>query len=452
MRARSEAAGRGGLAGDESRLVPAGLEPPLLVAHDLELRDEGGELAVLEDVSRARARVALEVRARGVRDQEPAAGRELRGEREEQGPMQEVRAEDDVPRSARQGLRLEIDLEGLDGEPLGARVARRPREGDVRDVRERDVEPTACEPERVPARSPRHVEGPATAGQERVEADEERRGLRRRRVLAVPRVPSLAVVAGHDRFVRPCACVGKAGLGKRAAAPSGLSVLPALGLLVLLCAACGPKRAPTPQPPTGADAGAPAAPEPAPQAPSQPAPAIPVPGPERAPVEGAVEPVPLRSAEELRAGVAAFARGGTDGPAQRAARALQLLASGLDRGDRAGVAGEEIRRLRSEAAVLSGLGAIDLDRAARLKAALDQAAAAVQRIAASRHDPWLAEWVAAAASAVREVEPRTPLELQLAPVQDALRSLADAALVAWQLEARCAACPGTAASPSPSGR
>jgi hypothetical protein len=451
MRAPSEAAGRGGLAGDESRLVPAGLEPPLLVAHELEPRDERRELAVLEDVSRARARVALEVRARGVRDQEPAAGRELRGEREEQGPMQEVRAEDDVPRSARQGLRLEIDLEGLDGEPLGARVVRRPREGDVRDVRERDVEPTACEPERVPARSPRHVEGPATAGQERVEPEQERRGVTDV-LVAVTGVPALAVVAGHGGVVMPSACVGKAGLGKRAAAPSGLSSLPALCLLVLLGAACGPKRAPTPQPPAGADAGAPAAPESAPQAPSQPAPAIPIPGPERAPVEGAVEPVPLRSAEELRAGVAAFARGGTDGPAQRAARALQLLASGLDRGDRAGVAGEEIRRLRSEAAVLSGLGAIDLDRAARLKAALDQAAAAVQRIAASRHDPWLAEWAAAAASAVREVGPRTPLELQLAPVQDALRSLTDAALVAWQLEARCAACPGTAASPLPSGR
>jgi hypothetical protein len=431
--------------------VPAGLEPPLLVAYELEPGDQGGELAVLEDVSRARARVALEVRAGGVREQEPAAGRELRGEREEQRPMQEVRAQDDVPRSARQGLRLEIDLEGLDGEPLGTRVARRLREGDVRDVRERDVEPSACEPERVPARSPRHVESPATAGQERVEPEQERRGTTDV-LVAVTGVPALAVVPWHDGFVRPSACVGKAGLAKRAAAPSGLSVLPALGMLVLLCAACGPKRAPTPQPPTGADAGAPAAPEPAPQAPSQPAPAIPIPGPERAPVEGALEPVPLQSAEELRAGVAAFARGGADGPAQRAARALQLLASGLDRGDRAGVAGEEIRRLRSEAAALSGLGAIDLDRAARLKAALDQAAAAVERIAASRHDPWLAEWAAAAASAVREVEPRTPLELQLARVQDALRSLADAALVAWQLEARCAACPGAATPTSPSRR
>jgi hypothetical protein len=40
------------------------------------------------------------------------------------------------------------------------------------------VEPAACEPERVPARSPRHVEGPATAGQEHVEPEQERRGSR----------------------------------------------------------------------------------------------------------------------------------------------------------------------------------------------------------------------------------------------------------------------------------
>lgn len=440
-----------GPSGDEPRLVPAGLEPSLLVAHQLERWDEGGELAVLEDVGRARARVALEVRARGVRDHQPAAGRELRGERGEQGPMQEVRAEDHVPRSARQGLHLEIELDGLDGEPLGTRVARGPREGDVRDVRERDVQPAAREPARVPARSPCHVEGPATAGQERVEPEHERRGGRDV-LVAVSGVPALAVVPWHDGFVAPGAESGKPRLAGRGRTRTALT---SLGLVLLLCAACAPKRAPTAPTPAGAEGGAPAAP--APPAPPQPIPVPSPPSPEtttEAPgstPEHVPAPTPLKDPGELRAGVAAFARG-AGGPAQRAARALQLLASGLDRGDRAGVAGDEIRRLRSEAAVLSGLGAIDLDRAARLKAALDQAAAAVERIAASRHDPWLAEWAAAATSAVREVAPRTPLELQLAPVQDALRSLADAALVAWQLEARCAACPGTAAPPSPSRR
>lgn len=242
---------------------------------------------------------------------------------------------------------------------------------------------------------------------------------------------------------------------RRAARP----LLAALGLLLLLCAACGPKRSPRSPPPPGGEPAVPAAaPEPTPQPPSpQPAPALPPPAAGRtpleepgAPSETAVEAAPLRSPEELRAGVAGFARGRD--PARSAAQALQLLATALERADRSGAAADELRRLRGEAAALSRLGPIALDRATRLRAALDQAAAAMERIASSRRATWLAPWAAAAASAVRDVQPRTPLELQLAPVQDALRSLADAALLAWELDDRCAGCPGTAAVPSQTGR
>jgi hypothetical protein len=68
-----------------------------------------------------------------------------------------------------------------------------------------------------------------------------------------------------------------------------------------------------------------------------------------------------------------------------------------------------------------------------VKAALGEGVEATRALVRSRHGTRsLDAWVEAAATAVNAIDPARPLGLQRAAVQDALRSLADAVLVAAQ--------------------
>jgi hypothetical protein len=121
-------------------------------------------------------------------------------------------------------------------------------------------------------------------------------------------------------------------------------------------------------------------------------------------------------------------------PAYGSPRALRAIADLLERmGGGASPAAESIARMRGEVATLERLGAVDLDRADRVKAALAYGVEATRALARSRPGTGsLDAWVNAAATAVNAIDPATPLGLQRAAVQDALRSLADAVLVAAQ--------------------
>jgi hypothetical protein len=116
----------------------------------------------------------------------------------------------------------------------------------------------------------------------------------------------------------------------------------------------------------------------------------------------------------------------------RALRAIAGLLEGVGGG--ASPAAESIGRMRREVATLERLGAVDLDRADRVKAALADGVEAMRALARRRAGTGsLDAWVEAAATAVNAIDPATPLGLQRAAVQDALRSLADAVLMAAQL-------------------
>jgi hypothetical protein len=99
-------------------------------------------------------------------------------------------------------------------------------------------------------------------------------------------------------------------------------------------------------------------------------------------------------------------------------------------------AAASIHRMRTETETLGRLSAVDLDRADRVKEALDRGTEAMRSFARIRGAEWLVAWVDAAAAAVNAIDPATPLGLQRAAVQDALRALADAVLVAEQFANR----------------
>jgi hypothetical protein len=122
-------------------------------------------------------------------------------------------------------------------------------------------------------------------------------------------------------------------------------------------------------------------------------------------------------------------------PAYGTPRALGAIAGMLERmSGGASPAAESIERMRDEIVVLEGLGAVDLGRADRVKAALEHGVEAMRALVRSRPETGaLDAWVDAAAAAVSAIDTATPLGLQRPAVQDALRSLADAVLVAAQL-------------------
>jgi hypothetical protein len=120
-------------------------------------------------------------------------------------------------------------------------------------------------------------------------------------------------------------------------------------------------------------------------------------------------------------------------PARAAPQALQAIAGLLERvAGGSAPAAEATGRMRASAEALSQLDAIDLARADRVKEALAHGVEALRAVARSRRAGFLEPWVDAAAAAGNAIDPATPLGLQLAAVQDALRSLADAVLVAEQ--------------------
>jgi hypothetical protein len=122
-----------------------------------------------------------------------------------------------------------------------------------------------------------------------------------------------------------------------------------------------------------------------------------------------------------------------DRPAYGTPQALEAIAGMLDRvaGGSATAAGA-VEAMRARAETLARLDAIDLERADRVKDALERGVEALRALARDRGAGWLDPWVDAAAAAAGAIERATPLGLQLAAVQDALRSLADAVLVAEQ--------------------
>jgi hypothetical protein len=134
------------------------------------------------------------------------------------------------------------------------------------------------------------------------------------------------------------------------------------------------------------------------------------------------------TADSVRAAVsgAASTRGSL---ADGTARALLAIAGLLERvaeGEPGPVA--SIERMRDEVARLEQLSRVDLDRADRVKAALERGIDAMREIARGRAR--LTAWVEAAARATRAIDPSTPLRLAHARVQDALRALADAVIAA----------------------
>jgi hypothetical protein len=117
--------------------------------------------------------------------------------------------------------------------------------------------------------------------------------------------------------------------------------------------------------------------------------------------------------------------------ADGAARALLAIAGLLERvAEGVPRAVAAIDRMRGEVARLEELARVDLDRADRVKGALDRGVDAMRAIARDRESGSLTAWVEAAAAAASAVDPSTPLRLEHAPVQDALRALADAVIAA----------------------
>lgn len=134
------------------------------------------------------------------------------------------------------------------------------------------------------------------------------------------------------------------------------------------------------------------------------------------------------SAATLRDAVRGVASG-AGAPTERAARALEAIAALIPSGDSAD-ARAAVGAMQREIRALERLDAVDLDRADRVKAALEHGIEAMRAVARGRGAGWLEAWIDAAAAAVDGIEPAKPLGLQRAPVQDALRALADAVIVA----------------------
>jgi hypothetical protein len=150
-------------------------------------------------------------------------------------------------------------------------------------------------------------------------------------------------------------------------------------------------------------------------------------------VAGDRPPATPAALREAVSGVAS-SRGG---PAHGVPRALQAIAGMLEQvAGGAPAPAEGIRRMRAETDALVRLGAIDLERADRVKDALERGAEALRALARDRGAAPLGPWVDAAAAAVDAIDPATPLGLQRAAVQDALRALADAVLVVEQFAGR----------------
>jgi hypothetical protein len=116
--------------------------------------------------------------------------------------------------------------------------------------------------------------------------------------------------------------------------------------------------------------------------------------------------------------------------ARATARALRAIAGmlALVAGDKAH-ARTEVDRMVGEIVAFEHLDAVDLDRADHVKAALERGVGAMRAIAKGRAS-WVQGWADGAAGAVAGIDPNLPLGLLRAPVQDALRALADAALAA----------------------
>src|SRR5215213_9421724 len=106
------------MTGDQPRLVPAPCRPAFLVAEDFQPRDQAGELAVLKEEPRARARVTFKIRSRGMSNHQDSTRHQRRDEDLEERPPQEVHADDQVPWARGERLFLEVDGDRLEWETL----------------------------------------------------------------------------------------------------------------------------------------------------------------------------------------------------------------------------------------------------------------------------------------------------------------------------------------------
>jgi hypothetical protein len=139
-------------------------------------------------------------------------------------------------------------------------------------------------------------------------------------------------------------------------------------------------------------------------------------------------------------------------PAYGTPRALGAIAGMLERMAGGDSTSRPIAAMRRAIQDLERLGGVDLDRADHVKEALEQGIEATRAFARARGAEWLEPWEEAAANAVGAIDPASPLGLQRSAVQDALRSLADAVLVAEQFADRLADEPARGAPGDPPSR
>ena len=158
---------------DEARFKPAVVAPGFVVADDFEAGNKPRKLAIVEQEGRAGLRVALEVGAGGVRDDEQAAGREERGIALEERAVEVIGLEDQVPWSLRRRFALEIERDDFEAILRADRLGEGEGEADGRDVGEGYVEPATGEHEGVAACAAADIERAAAAREEGVELGEE---------------------------------------------------------------------------------------------------------------------------------------------------------------------------------------------------------------------------------------------------------------------------------------
>ena len=123
--------------------------PAFVVGDDFEAGNKPRKLAVVEQKIRPGLAVPLEVAARGVRDDEDAAGREQRRIERKERAVEVVNPEDQVPRSHGQRVALEIERDGFEAISRADRLVVGEREADRRDVGEGHVEPAPGQREGV---------------------------------------------------------------------------------------------------------------------------------------------------------------------------------------------------------------------------------------------------------------------------------------------------------------
>ncbi len=129
--------------------------PAFVVGDDFEAGNKPRKLAVVEQKIRPGLAVPLEVAARGVRDDEDAAGREQRRIERKERAVEVVKLEDQVPRSHGRRVALEIEIEieierdGFEAISRADRLVVGEREADRRDVGEGHVEPAPGQREGV---------------------------------------------------------------------------------------------------------------------------------------------------------------------------------------------------------------------------------------------------------------------------------------------------------------